>query len=209
MHSRSITPIRSALVFAVGLAIFSGQAFCGQPARKGPPSTADQIVEAKEKAVKRFRNLRKPSKWRKLLARDLGPMHFRKAPTADAARAVAKKLGLKLDVATGIEGTVTYKKTGSLKDFTREGLNPRYWYLSLEGGKLHLKPFVTSVVATVSSRRGQYYQLHAQELAAVTAKCGARKEYGERLTIDGAGAVSIRGRVWFIDKVKSELKIKD
>lgn len=206
------SPVRLGLAGA--LIVAGAGCLCGPTAadageKKKPPTTEEKVAEAKGRAIERFRDVRKPSPWQQLLAAKLGPLKFANTPTADAAKVVAERLKLPLTVAEGIEGTVTYDKDGTFADFVREGLNPKYWFLWLENGKLLLKPFVEKARATVSSERGLHWVDHPEELTAVTAKCGGLKAYDESLSVDGAGAVTIQGRVCFIERVKAELKIKE
>ena len=208
--------IPAALAVLTGLAVVWTHA-AAPPARKPAPKRrvspeeklARQVAEAKAAAINRFAELRTPSPWQKLLVRKLGPLKLQNVPTAKATEAVAAKLGLKLKVAPGVAGTVTYDKSGTLEDFTREGLNPRYWYLALKGDTLHLKPHVAASAGTISSARGQAFNAKPETMDAVTARCGGLKAYRERFSSDPAGAVTIRGRVWFIDKVKRHLNITD
>ncbi|MFC1718432.1 hypothetical protein ACFL6S_32550 [Candidatus Poribacteria bacterium] len=181
--------------------------FYGRVASQETETVEQMVTEAKDQAVERFRNLRKPSQWQKLLMKKLGPLKFGGTPTAGAAKVVAGRLGLGFHIAPGVESTVTYNKDGTLGDFVQKGLNPQYWYLTVEDDKLYLKPFVKTVLATVSSEQGLYYSEHLQELEAIMAKCGSLAAYRERLSIDAAGAVTIHGRVWFIDRVIKELGI--
>jgi len=166
------------------------------------------IADARSQAVAQFRDLRKPDSWRELLGRRLGPLQFAQTPTADAAKAVAAKLALPLQIAPGVDGVVTYDKDGTLNDLLREGIDPKYWQLLLKDGRLHLRPFISVARSQLPAERGMYYSDHPQELKSLGARCGARKDYQEAIQIDAAGAVTIRGRLWFIDKVKAELKIE-
>jgi hypothetical protein len=170
---------------------------------------ADEVTAARREAIVRFRNIRQRSRWQALLDRELGELAFNQVPTAEAARAVAERLALKLHVASGVEGTVTYKADGTLGQFTREGLAPRYWYLELAGDALHLKPHVQTVSVTFSSEQGQKWAESPEELDAIAARCGAMKEYREAISTDPAGAGRIHGRAWFIDKAKKALGLED
>lgn len=170
---------------------------------------AGEVATARRDAIVRFRNIRRRSQWQALLDRKLGKLSFDKTPTAEATRAVAERLGLKLQVAWGVEGTVTYEAAGTLGEFTRAGLDPRYWYLELAGDTLHLKPHVQTLNVTFSSEQGQKWSESPEELDAIAARCGATKEYREAISTDPAGAGRIHGRVWFIDKVKKALGLED
>ncbi len=202
-------PVKSALI-AIAIPVLATAyvtLFYGRAASQETQTVEQMVTEARGQAVEHFRNLRKPGQWQKLLTQKLGTLKFEGTPTADAAKVVAGRLGLELQIAPGVESTVTYNEDGTLGDFVREGLNPQYWYLTVEGDKLHLKPFVKTVLATVSSERGLHYSDHPQELDAIMAKCGSLAAYRERLGVDAAGAVTIHGRVWFIDRVIKELGI--
>ena len=180
-----------------------------QQAARRPSTIEEQVAEARHQALEQFRNLRKPSRWQKMRKEPIGRAAFENTPTAEAVKEVARRLKLKASVAAGVEGTVTYSKEGTLDEFIQEGLDSRYWYLTLDDDTLHVKPFVQTLVGTVSPERGMYYSVHDDELKAAARRAGALKEYDERIHIDAAGNVTIRGRVWFIDKVKQSLKVED
>ncbi len=202
-------PVKSAVI-AIAIPILATayvMLFYDRAASQETETVEQMVTEARSQAVERFRNLRKPSQWQKLLMKQLGPLKFEDTPTDDAAKVVAGKLGFRLQIASGVESAVTYNKDSTLGDFVREGLHPQYWYLTVEDDRLHLKPFVKTVLATVSSERGLHYSDHPQELDAIMAKCGSLAAYRERLSVDAAGSVTIHGRVWFIDRVIKELGI--
>jgi hypothetical protein len=168
----------------------------------------EMLAEAEKQAIERFQNIGQSSDWDKLLARPLGRMRFVNTPTATATQAVAERLGYDLVVAPGIAGTVTYDQEGTLEDFLLKGINPRYWYLAMEGEKLHLKPHVARVIGSISAERGAHYDLHREELEQAARRCGAMTEYGEQIATDEVGAVTMTGRVWFIDLIMKELDIE-
>jgi len=197
-------------VILTGLLLVGSLSFAAPPAEPAAlAALAGEVAAARREAIVRFRNIRQRSRWQALLDRKLGKLSFDKTPTAEAARAAAQRLGLKLQVAPGVEGTVTYEADGTLGQFTREGLEPRYWYLELAGDTLHLKPHVQTVNVTFSSEQGQRWAESPEELDAIAARCGAMKEYGEAISTDPAGAGRIHGRVWFIDKAKKALGLED
>lgn len=214
------------IVFLSGIGLFSwvfpSLAQAPTPGKIPPPKAAEAkgspskvkdphalVVEAKEKAKEEFLGLQTPSPWQEMLSRKLGPVKFDNLPVVEAVKEVARRLNQTLNVAPGLEGTISYGKDGTLRDFIKEGLGPRHCALSLEENGLLLKPVVMIKGDTVPVERGVYYSDHPEALQEIAAKCGARKDYAETVSCDGSGYLTIRGRVCFIERVRKELKLKD
>lgn len=174
---------------------------------KLPPDVARSIPAARHAELERFAKLRSPSDWQKLLDRKLGGLALRDVPTARAVAEVAERLGMKLAVAPGIAGAVTFvADAATLRDFVQKGLAHRYWYLALQGSRLHLRPHVGQASITFSSKQGQHYNEHSDELEKIASACGAMAAYDEHVRTDPAGTGRVHGRLWFIDRVKSYLR---
>ena len=214
------------IVFLSGIGLFSWVFLSLAQAPKSgnipPPKTAEAkvnpskakdpqslVAEAKAKAKEQFLGLQTPSPWQELLSRKLGPVKFDNRPVVEAAKEVARRLNQNLTVKPGIEGTISCDNDGTLNDFIRAGLEPRYCVLSLDESGLLLKPVVMMKGDTVPAERGAYYSEHPEALQEIAAKCGAMKDYAETVGCDASGYLTIRGRVWFIERVRKELKLND